>query len=99
MDRRCGNFGELHPFKEAVRREKERDLPSFDGINVTLTDAESGVKFDLPINLIDSILAAKTSTGMITKIHLNTGDTYYVSESVSLVMLRINEAKIRGGHN
>lgn len=101
MDRRSGNFGELGSFKSAVKREKERSLPSFEGVDVLLEDAESGVEFSVPVCLIGDMwtIKSKDPLGPVTKIRLSTGEVHFVKGDTSSVMSKINEAKIKGGHN
>lgn len=98
MNRRSNNFDELGSFKSTIRREKDRSLPSFEGVNVLLEDAESGIKFSVPVILVKSIFPVRANKPTV-KIHLVTGERYFVNGSVAEVLGKINEAKIKGGHN
>ena len=95
MNTHRSNFGELRSFKSTLAREKTQELPTFEGITVTLSDYESGVEFALPVLLIKSM----RPLGDGTLIRLIDGGKHHVKGSVQNVCHEVIEAKIKGGHN
>ena len=93
---RKDNFEELTSFKSIIKDPKRHDLPSFEGIHVSLEDVESGVMYNIPVTLIESISDASGSMPVV-QIRLITGDVYLASGTVIEVLGRITEAKIKGG--
>lgn len=98
MNRRSNNFNELDSFKSTMKREKDRSLPSFGGVNVLLEDAESGIEFSIPVAHIKSVFPVHANKPTV-KIRLVTGEAHFVSGSVAEVLGKISIAKIKGGHN
>lgn len=98
MSRRSNNFDELGSFKSTMKREKDRSLPSFEGVSVLLEDAESGVEFSIPVAHVKSVFPVHANKPTV-KVRLVTGETYFVNGSVAEVLGKISTAKIKGGHN
>ena len=105
MNRQSNNFDELSTFKAAVKREKERELPSFEGVYAVFVDAETLIKFRVPVDLIASVRTIRSEEypeGNVSKIRVAQSgggyQVYYVRGDASAIHGVINEAKIRGGH-
>lgn len=104
MNRQSNNFDELNSFKSAVKREKGRSLLSFEGVSVTLVDAESDVEFSLPVNLIEEVWTLKTGNvhEHVSKVRTGAANgrkVYYVKGRATEILHKITEAKIKGGHS
>lgn len=95
MQRRSNNFKELNSFKGTLRREKHTDLPSFEGVSVTLPDLETGIDFDVPVLLVKDMRPCAGGT----VIRLLTGEKCTVRGDVQEVCHKIIKAKIEGGHD
>lgn len=92
------NFEELKFFKSVVKDPKRHEIPSFEGVSVTLEDPESAVCYGVPVNLIDSISNVPTATDRPkVQIKLKTGDSYFALGTVTEILGKVIEAKIKGG--
>ena len=94
---RKSSFGELGSFKSAVKREKIREIPEYNDVYVTLKDAASGIDFELPVCLVKSVFHVNADYPVV-QIVLHTGVKYYAVGTVTDVLGKISEAKIRSNY-
>ena len=91
-------FGELDHFKKVVQDPKRRD--AYEGVNVVLQDADTGINFNLPVGLISKVRDAEDyKQKNTTRIWLRSGEVYQVKGNATTVFGKIIDAKIKGGRN